>query len=325
MRLTARAETWPIHGVFRIARGEVREVSCLVVELEDEGLTGRGEASPDPDLGTTAALSLTLVESVRQAIEAGADRRALQILLPPCPARNAIDCALWDLEARRAEKSVADLAGLPPPRIVQTVYTLSLDTPAAMAEAAAGRRHMPVLKIKLGGADDEARVAAIRAAAPDCRLIVDANESWSPGEVEGRLHRMTELGVSMVEQPLPKGGDQALARFLRPLPVCADESCGSRADLPDLIGRYDMINIKLDKTGGLTGALQLVQAAKQHELGIMVGCMLGSSLAMAPAFLLTPWARFVDLDAPLLLAKDREPGMRYEGSLVYPPSRTLWG
>lgn len=325
MRLTARVETWPIRGVFRIARGEVREVNCVVVEFEDGGLTGRGEASPDPDLGTTAALSLALVESVRQAIEAGADRRALQTLLPPCPARNAIDCALWDLEARRTERSVSDLAGLPPPRLVQTVYTLSLDTPAAMAEAAARRRHMPVLKIKLGGSDDEARVAAIRAAAPDCRLIVDANESWSPGEVEGRLHRMADLGVALVEQPLPKGGDQALARFPRPLPVCADESCGSRADLPDLIGCYDMINIKLDKTGGLTEALALADEAAAAGLRLMVGCMVGTSLAMAPAHLVAQRAELVDIDGPLLLARDREPGLTYDGALVQPPSPALWG
>ncbi len=325
MRLTARVETWPIRGVFRIARGEVREVSCLVVELEDGGLIGRGEASPDPDVGTTAALSLALVESVRPAIEAGADRRALQALLPPCPARNAIDCALWDLEARRTGRSVADLAGLPPPRLVQTVYTLSLDTPAAMAEAAAARRHMPVLKIKLGGTGDEDRVAAVRAAAPDCRLIVDANESWAPEAVEGRLHRMADLGVSMVEQPLPKGGDQTLARVSRPLPVCADESCGSRADLTDLIGRYDMINIKLDKTGGLTEALALADEAAAAGLGLMVGCMVGTSLAMAPAHLVAQRAELVDIDGPLLLARDREPGLTYDGALVQPPSPALWG
>lgn len=324
MQLSARLETWPIRGVFRIARGEVRDVSCLVVEIEDGGITGRGEAAPATDVGTTGPLSMALIESVRSRVEDGVSREALQDLLPACPARNAIDCALWDLEARRSKRSVASLAGLPPSRPVQTVYTLSLDTPAAMAEAARANRRMPVLKIKLGGEGDDARVAAIRAAAADSRLIVDANESWPAGDVERLLQRMTDLGVAMVEQPLPKGRDERLAAIHRPLPVCADESCGSREDLPRLVGRYDMINIKLDKTGGLTEALALARAGREAGLRLMVGCMVGTSLAMAPAHLVAQLAELVDIDGPLLLDRDREGGLRYDGAIVQPPPQSLW-
>jgi L-Ala-D/L-Glu epimerase len=245
--------------------------------------------------------------------------------MPAGAARNALDCALLDLEAKRLSQRAWALLGRPAPRPCTTAFTISLGTPEAMAAATAKAAHRPLLKVKLGGDDDAGRIAAVRKAAPESELIVDANEAWTSDNLERNLHACAELGVTLVEQPLPAANDEALARIKRPIAVCADESVHDRASLKGLRERYDAVNIKLDKTGGLTEALAMADAA--HALGfeIMIGCMVATSLSMAPAMLLAPQARFVDLDGPLLLARDRDGGLRYEGSLVYPPEAALWG
>jgi L-alanine-DL-glutamate epimerase-like enolase superfamily enzyme len=245
--------------------------------------------------------------------------------MPPGAARNALDCALLDLESKSAGQRVWDLLGRPKPEPCITAYTISLGSAEAMAAATARAAHRPLLKIKLGGAGDVARIAAVRRAAPASELIVDANEAWTPDTLEANLAACAQAGVTLVEQPLPAGHDDALARIRRPVPVCADESVHDRASLPGLRQRYDALNIKLDKTGGLTEALAMADAAQALGFQIMVGCMVATSLAMAPAMLLTRQARFVDLDGPLLLARDRDEGLRYDGSLVYPPAAALWG
>jgi L-alanine-DL-glutamate epimerase-like enolase superfamily enzyme len=245
--------------------------------------------------------------------------------MPPGAARNALDCALLDLEAKTRGQRVWSLLGRPEPRACVTAYTISLGSPEAMAAATAKAAHRPLLKIKLGGDGDGKRIAAVRKAAPDCELIVDANEAWTTGNLEQNLAACMEAGVTLVEQPLPAGQDEMLARIRRPLAVCADESVHDRASLEGLRDRYDAVNIKLDKTGGLTEALAMADAAQALGFEIMIGCMVATSLAMAPAMLLAQQARFVDLDGPLLLARDRDGGLRYDGSLVYPPEAALWG
>jgi len=249
----------------------------------------------------------------------------LQEAMPPGAARNALDCALWDLEAKRSARPVYDLAGLHAPRALTTAFTISLAAPAAMAAAAAKAAFRALLKVKLGADGDAARIAAVRAAAPKAAIIVDANEGWSEGNLAANLAACAEAGVALVEQPLPDGGDGALARLKRPIPVCADESAHDRASLHALAGKYDAVNIKLDKAGGLTEALAMAKEAERAGFAIMAGCMVATSLAMAPAMLLAQTARYVDLDGPLLLTKDRPDGLRYEGSLVYPPAAAFWG
>ena len=319
-------QSWPVAGSFTIARGSRTEAIVVSVTLEEDGFVGHGECTPYARYGETPQSVLAQIETVSDLIEQGGTRSALLEAMKAGAARNALDCALWDLEAKKSGVPAHALAGIDRLSPVTTAFTISLGAPRKMAADAAAAADRPILKIKLGGGeDDPARIAAVREAVPDATLIVDASEGWTPDNLIRNLDACLDAGVDCVEQPLPAAADDALFGLDHKVPLCADESAHGIAELDRLAALYDMINIKLDKTGGLTGALQLVQAAKQHELGIMVGCMLGSSLAMAPAFLLTPWARFVDLDAPLLLAKDREPGMRYEGSLVYPPSRTLWG
>jgi L-alanine-DL-glutamate epimerase-like enolase superfamily enzyme len=253
------------------------------------------------------------------------DRERLQSLMPPGAARNALDCAMWDLAAKAAGQSVAERLGLAPLKPMTTAYTISLGTPEAMAAATAKAAHRPLLKIKLGGDGDIARIAAVRAAAPSSELIVDANEAWSADNLEQHLAACADAGVTMIEQPLPANNDAALAKIKRPMMVCADESVHDRASLEGLRARYDAINIKLDKTGGLTEALAMRDAATALGFEIMVGCMVATSLSMAPAILVAQGARVVDLDGPLLLAKDRDGGLRYEGSTVYPPDAGLWG
>jgi L-alanine-DL-glutamate epimerase-like enolase superfamily enzyme len=262
---------------------------------------------------------------MREPLARGLDRTALQAAMPAGAARNALDCALLDLEAKSLSQRAWTLLGRPAPRPCTTAFTISLGTPEAMAAATAKAAHRPLLKIKLGGEGDAGRIAAVRKAAPESELIVDANEAWTSDNLERNLNACAELGVILVEQPLPAGSDDALARIRRPIAVCADESVHERGSLQGLRERYDAVNIKLDKTGGLTEALAMADAA--HALGfeIMIGCMVATSLSMAPAMLLAPQARFVDLDGPLLLAKDRDGGLRYEGSLVYPPEAILWG
>jgi L-Ala-D/L-Glu epimerase len=323
--LAARIERWPIAGSFTISRGAKTEAVTVVAEVSQGGQTGRGECVPYPRYGETPEATLAALQAMQQPLSRGLNREALQAAMPPGAARNALDCALWDLEARTAGRRVWNLLGRPAPPVCTTAYTISLGTPEAMAAATAKAAHRPLLKIKLGGDGDGERIAAVRQSACESELIVDANEAWTPDNLERNLAACAQAGVTLVEQPLAAGQDQALARIKRPLAVCADESVHDRASLDRLRERYDAVNIKLDKTGGLTEALAMADAAQALGFDIMVGCMVATSLAMAPAMLLAPQARFVDLDGPLLLACDRDGGLRYDGSLVYPPEPALWG
>ena len=324
-KLVGSIERWPIAGSFTISRGAKTEAVTVVAELNCGGHTGRGECVPYPRYGETPEATLAALMSMREPLGRGLDRRALQAAMPACAARNALDCALLDLEAKSSGQRVWNLLGRPAPEACITAYTISLASPEAMAAATAKAAHRPLLKIKLGGDADGRRIAAVRQAAPESELIVDANEAWTAENLERNLAACAEAGVTLVEQPLPAGRDEALARIRRPVAVCADESVHDRTSLDGLRGRYDAVNIKLDKTGGCTEALAMADAARSLGFDIMIGCMVATSLAMAPAMLLTQQARFVDLDGPLLLARDRAGGLRYDGSLVYPPDAALWG
>jgi len=323
--VTIYQESFPIRGVFRISRGSRTEVEPIVVEIREGRAVGRGEAIASPRYETVEA-ALDQARGLSPRLSEGLDRQALADLLPAGAARNAIDCALWDLEAKLAGRPVWQLAGLAEPGPLTTAYTLSIDTPEAMGAAARDNAHRPLLKLKLdGGGEDLARVRAVRAQAPDSTLIVDANEAWTPAGYEAMVAGLAECGVAMIEQPFPADADAVLDRLPRPIPLCADESCHTSADLDRLRGRYDLVNIKLDKTGGLSEALALRDAAREQGFGIMVGCMLSTSLGMAPATLVAQGAEYVDLDGPLLLARDREPGLRFQGSEIAPPATELWG
>lgn len=323
--LTARIERWPIAGSFTISRGAKTEAVTVVAEISRNGVIGRGECVPYPRYGETPEAALNALQSMRTAVAGGLDRQTLQAAMPPGAARNALDCAFVDLEAKGRAQRAWTLLGRPEPKTCITAYTISLALPEAMAAAAAKAAHRPLLKIKLGGGGDGERIAAVREAAPRSELIVDANEAWAPADLEENLCACAAAGITLVEQPLPAGQDDMLARVRRPVAVCADESVHDRTALEALRARYDAVNIKLDKAGGLTEALAMADAAQALGFDIMVGCMVATSLSMAPAMLLTPQARFVDLDGPLLLARDREHGLRYDGSLVYPPDAALWG
>ena len=325
VKLTIADERWPIAGSFTISRGAKTEAHVVTVTLQDGPHTGRGECVPYPRYDETVPQVVAALEAARSRIEAGVTRDDVPRLLAPHAARNALDCALWDLEAKKRGLPVWQLAGLPEPKPAVTAYTLSLDTPEAMGEAAAQARHRPLLKLKLGREGDEQRLKLIRRNAPDCRLIVDANEGWTAENLPDMLRACADAGVELVEQPLPAGADTALTQATRSVTVCADESAHGLDTLDLLIGKYDAINIKLDKTGGLTPAIALARAAEARGLRIMVGCMLATSLAMAPAMLLTSLAEVVDLDGPLLLKKDREPAIRFDGSIINPPPASLWG
>jgi len=333
LTLTFSVERWPIAGSFAISRGAKTEAVVVVVELSDGpgkgDAKGRGECVPYARYGESVASVTAAIEALRPQIAGGLGRKGLQDAMPPGAARNALDCALWDLEAKRAGKPVYEIAGLPAPQPLTTAFTISIGTPAEMAKAAAKAASRALLKVKLGGnaehGGDGERIAAVRAAAPKAALIVDANEGWTEQNLKTNLAACAKAGVVLVEQPLPEGKDQALAHIIRPIPVCADESVHDRHSLAALEGKYDAVNIKLDKTGGLTEALAMAQEARAAGFAIMAGCMVGTSLGMAPAVLLAQGARFVDLDGPLLLAKDRASGLRYEDSLVYPATVTLWG
>ncbi|MEK0083549.1 N-acetyl-D-Glu racemase DgcA [Benzoatithermus flavus] len=324
-RLEMRHESWPVRGGFTISRGTVTAVELVVVGIMEDGITGRGECRPYPRYGESVPQTLAMIEAVRERIEAGARREELLMLLPAGAARNALDAALWDLEAKRTGLPAWRLAGLPEPEPLEVSYTLSLDTPERMAEAARAASDRPILKLKLGGEGDVARVAAVRAAAPDARLIVDANEAWTPDLYREAAPVLASLGVELIEQPFPADRDDWLDRLERPVPLCADESCHDATSLERLAGRYDVVNLKLDKAGGLTEGLRTAMCAEELGLGLMVGCMVATSLAMAPAVLLAQLARWCDLDGPLLLARDREPGLVYRDSMVLPPTPTLWG
>ena len=321
----ARVERWPIAGSFTISRGAKTEAVTVVAEVSRDGHTGRGECVPYPRYGETPEATLAALEAMCDAIAQGLDRAGLQAAMPAGAARNALDCALIDLEAKQTGLRAWNLLKRTQPELCVTAYTISLGSPEAMAKATAKAAHRPLLKIKLGGDGDGERIAAVRRAAPTSELIVDANEAWTPANLEQNLAACADAGVTLVEQPLPAGQDGMLARIKRPIAVCADESVHDRASLDGLRERYDAVNIKLDKTGGLTEALAMADAARAQDLQIMVGCMVATSLAMAPAMLLTPMARYVDLDGPLLLARDRDGGLRYDGSMIYPPDAALWG
>jgi len=320
-----RIERWPIAGSFTISRGGKTEAVTVMAEVSLASHTGRGECAPYPRYGETAEATQNALLAMQEAVARGLDRRALQAAMPPGAARNALDCALIDLTAKSCGKRIWDLLGRAAPQPCVTAYTISLASPEAMAAAAAKAAHRPLLKIKLGGDGNDERIAAVRRAAPNSELIVDANEAWTAANLEQNLQTCTAAGVTLVEQPLPAGQDEMLARIKRPLAVCANESVHDRKSLDGLRERYDAVNIKLDKTGGLTEAMAMADAAKALGFDIMVGCMVATSLSMAPAMLLTSQARFIDLDGPLLLARDREHGLRYDGSLVYPPDAALWG
>jgi L-alanine-DL-glutamate epimerase-like enolase superfamily enzyme len=323
--LAVSIERWPIAGSFTISRGAKTEAVTVVAEISQGGDTGRGECVPYPRYGETPEATLQALQAMTELVAGGMDRTALQAAMPAGAARNALDCALIDLEAKQRGMRVWNLLGRPEPRPCVTAFTISLAAAETMATATAKAAHRPLLKIKLGGEGDRERIATVRRAAPQSELIVDANEAWTSANLEANLAACAEAGVTLVEQPLPAGQDEMLARIRRPIAVCADESVHDRASLDGLRERYDAVNIKLDKTGGLTEAMAMADAAEAHGLAVMVGCMVATSLAMAPAMLLAPQARFVDLDGPLLLARDRDGGLRYDGSLVYPPDSTLWG
>jgi L-alanine-DL-glutamate epimerase-like enolase superfamily enzyme len=325
LTLSIAVERWPIAGSFTISRGAKTEAVVVVAELGDGKARGRGECVPYARYGETVETVTASIEAMRPQLAAGLTRIGLQSAMPPGAARNALDCAFWDLEAKRAGRPVHELAGLPAPRPLTTAFTISLGTPAAMAQAAAAAADRPLLKIKLGGDGDSERIAAVRNAAFKATLIVDANEGWTERNLAQNLTACAEAGVVLIEQPLPESADDALARITRPIPICADESAHGRSSLAALPGKYDAVNIKLDKAGGLTEALAMADEAARLGLSVMAGCMVATSLAMAPAILLAQRARFVDLDGPLLLAKDRPHGLRYAGSVVEPASAALWG
>jgi L-alanine-DL-glutamate epimerase-like enolase superfamily enzyme len=323
-RLSVRIERWPISGSFVISRGAKTEATVVVAEVSDGDVTGRGECVPYARYGETPESAVAALEDLGTAIEEGLDRSGLQRRLPPGAARNALDCALWDLAAKRAGKRAWELTGLPVPQPVTTAYTLSLDTPEGMAAAARAVKY-PLLKLKLGARGDTDRVLSVRAARLDARLIVDANEGWRPENLEENMEACAAARVELIEQPLPAAEDGVLATIKRIVPVCADESLHDRASLASIKGKYDAVNIKLDKTGGLTEALALANEAEHAGFTIMLGSMVSTSLGVAPAMLLASRARFVDLDGPLLLAQDRSPGLVYEGATVFPPEPALWG
>lgn len=321
MGLVARIEDLPLARPFVISRGARTHARVVVATLRRGGFTGRGEGVPYSRHGETAEAVAAAIAALPEDIT----HEALADLLPPGAARNAADCALWDWESRQTGQRVWELAGLPAPRPVTSCVTLSLEAPEAMEARARDEGWRPLLKVKLGTPDDLPRLRAVRRGAPAARLIVDANEGWRVEDWLALAPELAALGVELVEQPLPAGQDEALRGLPRPVPVCADESVHTRADLPRLAGLYDAVNIKLDKAGGLTEALALREAARAGGFRVMVGCMLGSSLAMAPALLLAQGADWVDLDGPLWLAQDRPDGLRIEGSTIHPPEQALWG
>ncbi|MFN7548597.1 MAG: N-acetyl-D-Glu racemase DgcA [Pseudomonadota bacterium] len=328
LRLEVAVERFPIAGGFTIARGSRTEAVVVVARVAGAADAGRGECVPYARYGESADGVVAALQAQSSAVAAGLTRPALQRQMPAGAARNALDAALWCLESRRAGQPVWRLAGLPQPQRVTTAYTLSLGTPEAMAAAAARAAARPLLKVKLGGAEggaeDPARIAAVRAAAPAATLVADANEGWNAATLERNLAACATARVALVEQPLPADDDALLEGFSSPVPLAADESFHGLDGLDAVARRYAVVNLKLDKTGGLTAAIEVAQAARQRGLGLMVGCMVGTSLGMAPAFLLAPWARFVDLDGPLLLARDRDPGFAYDGSTMLPAAAGVW-
>ncbi|WP_342151735.1 N-acetyl-D-Glu racemase DgcA [Methylorubrum sp. SB2] len=324
-RLSVAVERFSIAGAFTIARGSRTEAVVVTATIEDGDVRGRGECVPYARYGESVESVAAAIQEQAEWLAGGGTRSDLFERLGPGAARNAIDCALWDFEAKRQGRPAWALAGLSEPGPVTTAYTLSLGEPEAMEEAARNAAHRPLLKVKLGGEGDPERIAAVRRGAPDSRLIVDANEAWRAETIQANLAACAAAGVALIEQPLPADDDGLLADISRKIPICADESLHDRAGLDALAKRYDAINIKLDKAGGLTEAIRLAHEARARGFEIMVGCMVGTSLAMAPAMLIAHHAAYVDLDGPLLLAQDRDPALLYEGSTVHPPLAELWG
>lgn len=323
--ISVEAERFPIAGTFTISRGSKTEAEVISCSISDGGHTGRGECVPYKRYGETMEGVRQAIEAIRAEVAVGIDRSSLLDAMPAGAARNAIDCALWDLEAKLSGKPVASRICAAPLRPLETAYTLSLGEPEAMAAQARANAARPLLKVKIGGDNDVARIRAVRQAAPDSRIILDANEGWTEDNIIANLAFAAGHGIALIEQPLPAGHDEILRHIAHPVPICADESVHEAKDLAALVGLYDAVNIKLDKSGGLTAALVLRDRARELGFGVMVGCMVGTSLAMAPAVLLAQDADFVDLDGPLLLARDRVPGLVYNGSLLSPPDTALWG
>ena len=324
LTIEAREEIWPLREPFRISRGSRTEAQVVVVTVGDDEHVGRGEGVPIKRYGQSAESVLAQIESIKA--EKKLDRQRLQQLLPAGAARNALDCALWDLEAKTSGKRVWELANVPIVPEVETSFTISLDTPEKMAAAAAVAAELPILKLKLQGDDlDLARVKGVRESAPAARLLLDANESWSPEHYRKIVPELHELGVELIEQPFPANADEVLENLDHPIPVCADESCHTTADLRRLTNRYDMINVKLDKTGGLTEALRLCDRARDSGFKLLIGCMVCTSLGIAPARLLASNADWVDLDGPLLLGRDRQHALAYTNGRLALPSAQLWG
>jgi len=324
INLRVARESWPIDGSFTISRGSKTSAEVVVVTIEENGLTGRGECVPYARYGESINSVIEQVKSIKKD-NAAFDRTQLQDLLPAGAARNAVDCALWDFEAKQSDRRIWELAEIPVPNTVVTAYTLSLDTPDNMRNAASEHSARPLLKLKLAGQGDLERVAAVREGAPQSQIIVDANEGWTPADYDALVGKLMDYKISMIEQPFPASEDNALLSVDKPIKLCADESCHDVKTLGALEGKYNVVNIKLDKTGGLTEALKLKAQAQESGFEFMVGCMIATSLAMAPATMLVNDAVFVDLDGPLLLAKDRPDGLDYSDSLVAPPVPQLWG
>ncbi|MER9493348.1 dipeptide epimerase [Mesorhizobium sp. M0320] len=323
--ISVEAERFPIAGTFTISRGSKTEAEVITCTISDGDNRGWGECVPYKRYGETMEGVRDATEAMRRQIEGGISRKELLDAMPAGAARNAIDCALWDLEAKISGVAVADAIHVVPLSALETAYTLSLGEPEAMAAQARANAGRPLLKVKIGGDNDLARIRAVTEAAPDSRIILDANEGWTDANIIENLAFAAEHGIALIEQPLPAGHDAILRHIAHPVPICADESVHEAKDLEALVGLYDAVNIKLDKSGGLTAALTLRNRARELGFGVMVGCMVGTSLAMAPAVLLAQGAEFVDLDGPLLLVRDRQPGLVYQGSLVSPPDRMLWG
>jgi L-alanine-DL-glutamate epimerase-like enolase superfamily enzyme len=323
-KIEAREEIWPLKQPFRISRGSRTEAQVVVVTVSDGKHIGRGEGIPLGRYNQSTASVFAQIESVTG--EKNLDRQGLQYLLPPGAARNALDCALWDLEAKVSGKRAWELANIPIVPEVETSFTISLDTPAKMSAAAKPNANLPILKLKLGGDDlDLPRVQAVRETAPAARVLIDANESWSTSHYREIVPALKESGVELIEQPFPAYADEVLETLDHPIPVCADESCHTTVDLPRLTNRYEVINVKLDKTGGLTEALRLCERARASGFKLLVGCMACTSLAIAPARLLATNSEWVDLDGPLLLADDRHQGLSYRNARIGMPDRALWG
>ena len=324
-RLTVTRRSWALARPFTTAHGVTATVDVVVAEISDVDSRGRAEGVPILRYGESIDSVVAAVNAMKGAVVAGLNRDTLQDALPPGAVRNALDCALWDIDAKRAYRSVADLAGFGAMTPVLTGFTLAPDSPANMADLAAANRARPLLKLELDGTDDAERVQAVRSAVPASRLIVDANERWTESRLNELMPILVDCRVELIEQPLPADADDVLARAKYPIPLCADESCRTLADLDRLDGKYQVINIKLDKTGGLTAALALAAEAKRRGFRIMAAGMIGTSLGIAPALIIAQQAEIVVLDGPLLLASDRVPGLRYDGSMILPPDPSFWG